>query len=65
MATLTIDCPKTGLPLRTAIGFTALAGEPGTVVSLHCPHCSEMHCFSYADATIEITPDPRRTPAGV
>jgi hypothetical protein len=55
MAHLMIDCPNTGLPVRTSIPFTTLALEPDTVVSLHCTRCGELHRFSYVDATIAMS----------
>jgi hypothetical protein len=50
-----IDCPKTGLPVRTGIRFATLAREPGTLVTLHCARCGELHQFSYAEASIEMS----------
>jgi hypothetical protein len=55
MTRLTIECPTTGLPVRSSITYTRLAAEPDTVVCFHCPRCSEMHRFTYADATVELS----------
>jgi hypothetical protein len=54
MTRLTIDCPNTGRPVATSIAYTTLAREPDTVVCFHCAQCSEMHRFTYADATVEV-----------
>ena len=54
MTRLTIQCPNTGRSVRSSMSFTRLALEPETVVCFHCTHCSEMHRFTYADATLEF-----------
>jgi RNase P subunit RPR2 len=59
MVRVMIECPKTGLPVRTNIPFTTLAREPATLVSVHCTRCGELHRFCYTDACIEISA-PRR-----